>query len=242
MNRRDARWEPELEALLRPRKIERQVPPEIRARALARARAFATGAPMPMPAPRASDTRSPASPLMRVGLAPLQFAVLASVAVAGGAVGTALTLSNRRVDPAPREAPAPMQSSPLLRASTGRAPEQPTPVSGAVAVAPPSASVEPPRAVRGASESDAFASEFDLLARAQAAYTRHDFSRALGLVGEHARRFPSGHLAEEREALRVRSLLGSGRRDDAERAASAFARRFPRSVLLPRVAEALPTR
>lgn len=239
MNRRDARWEPELEALLKPRKIQRQAPPEIRARALAWARAFATGAPLPIVRP--SELRLPPSPLTRIGLAPLQFAVLASVAVAGGAVGTALTLSDRRADPAPREA-APVQSTPAMRAPLVRAAEEPAASSEPLSGSPPVTAVEAPRTVRSGADADALPSEFDLLARAQAAYTHHDFSRALALVAEHTRRFPSGHLAEEREALRVRSLLGSGRSEDAERAAAAFARRFPRSVLLPRARESLSTR
>jgi hypothetical protein len=70
---------------------------------------------------------------------------------------------------------------------------------------------------------------------AHTAYAAHAFANALVLVSEHARRFPAGLLAEEREALRVRCLLGSGRTSDAQRAATAFSTRFPRSVLLPRI-------
>ncbi len=94
----------------------------------------------------------------------------------------------------------------------------------------------PPPPVRHGAKSDPFTAELELLQRAHGAYTRHDFSAALTLVVAHARRFPSGHLAEQREALRVRSLAGAGRADEAGRAAAAFAARFPRSVLLPRFA------
>ena len=80
-----------------------------------------------------------------------------------------------------------------------------------------------------------FKGELELLQRAQAAYTRHEFSSALTLLDDHSRRFPRGHLAEERDALRVRCLLGAGRGGEAHRAAVAFGIRFPRSVLLPRV-------
>ena len=82
---------------------------------------------------------------------------------------------------------------------------------------------------------ESYAAELDLLQRAQVAFAGRDFPGALVLVAEHARRFPNGRLAEEREALRVRSLAGSGRADDARRAVAAFANRFPRSVLLPRL-------
>jgi hypothetical protein len=95
--------------------------------------------------------------------------------------------------------------------------------------------VRPPRPA--SPKADPFTAELDLLQRAHGAYTRRDFSAALKLVAEHARRFPNGPLAEQREALRVRSLLGAGRTDEAHRAAAAFKVRFPRSVLLPRVAE-----
>jgi len=62
--------------------------------------------------------------------------------------------------------------------------------------------------------------------------TSGDFAGALAAVGEHAHRYPSGSLVEEREALRVRSLAGLGQSAEAQRAASAFHARFPRSVLL----------
>jgi hypothetical protein len=86
---------------------------------------------------------------------------------------------------------------------------------------------------------ESYAAELDLLKRAQAAYAERDFADALVLVAKHAQRFPKGRLAEEREALRVRSLAGAGRRVEARRAAAAFADRFPRSVLMPRLQEAL---
>lgn len=82
-----------------------------------------------------------------------------------------------------------------------------------------------------------YRAELRLLQHAQAAYTRGDFAAALRLVVQHRHRFPHGRLTEEREALRVRALAKSGRSDEARRAASAFAQRFPRSVFLPRLAE-----
>jgi hypothetical protein len=103
---------------------------------------------------------------------------------------------------------------------------------------PPSA--EAPKPVRPATadvKGDSLAAEVEILRRARAAFTRQDFLGTLTLVGDHARRFPHGHLAEQREALRVRSLMGSGRTAEARRAAAAFATRFPRSVLLSRVTE-----
>ena len=90
---------------------------------------------------------------------------------------------------------------------------------------------------RALSPQESYAAELYLLQRAQSEYAIQDFPDALVLVAEHAHQFPNGRLAEEREALRVRSLAGAGRGDQARRALAAFARRFPRSVLLPRLRE-----
>jgi hypothetical protein len=90
---------------------------------------------------------------------------------------------------------------------------------------------------RPLSPQESYAAELYLLQRAQSDYASQDFPDALVLVAEHARQFPNGRLAEEREALRVRSLAGAGRGDQARRALTAFAKRFPRSVLLPRLRE-----
>jgi len=115
-------------------------------------------------------------------------------------------------------------------------------------VSPPFVAPEPEpnviakrRSVRTPTPQESYAVELGLLRRAQVAYASQDFSAALVLVAEHARRFPGGRLSEEREALRVRSLVGSGRVDDARRAVTAFAARFPRSVLLSRLREATRT-
>ena len=70
---------------------------------------------------------------------------------------------------------------------------------------------------------------------AHRAYAAHDDASALLLIAEHARRFPSGVLAEEREALRIRCLMRSGRASEARRAMSAFEQHFPRSVLRQRL-------
>ena len=77
--------------------------------------------------------------------------------------------------------------------------------------------------------------ELLLLQGARAAVAASDFTTARDALQEHARRFPSGQLAEEREALRVKTLLGLGRPQEARQAARAFEARFPDSVLGPAV-------
>jgi hypothetical protein len=89
------------------------------------------------------------------------------------------------------------------------------------------------------STAGAVRAELRLLQQARAAVAREDFLSAIQLLGEHARRFKEGRLVEEREALRVRSLAGLGRRGAARRAAADFEANFPRSPLLPTVREML---
>src|SRR6185436_14136722 len=110
---------------------------------------------------------------------------------------------------------------------------QPTPTS--IADSNPSSSgaiLRPPP-----SQADLAQAELGLLSPARAAVARGDFAAALPPIGEHARRFSNGRLAEEREALRIKALSGLGRSSEARRAASAFQARFPQSVLLPAVTQ-----
>ena len=232
MKRRDPALEPELEAFLAHRAIERRVPPDLRARALAHARAIMVGRGAIPPAPLLRLPAARPMPVAR-GRRLFRIALAAAFAVAGAAVGAVAALRDRTAD-------APMPSVERLSPARGApvtgvgVPSNESPAAPAERAAP----TTPPHPPRSASKADPFSAELDLLQRAHAAYTRRDFSVALALVAEHTRRFPRGHLAEQREALRVRSLAGSGRADEAERAAAAFAIQFPRSVLLPRVAGA----
>jgi hypothetical protein len=160
-------------------------------------------------------------------------AFAASIMLAAGAVGaTAALLARgpRPVEVAPPESAPPAPKAPI----TNVARPAREPLAADAQTAPAS---KPTRPAPAGAKADPFTAELELLQRAHTAYTRRDFSVALTLIAEHARRFPKGHLAEQREALHVRSLAGAGRTDEAQRAAAAFALRFPRSVLLPRVAE-----
>src|SRR6185369_15241310 len=91
----------------------------------------------------------------------------------------------------------------------------------------PVVKVAPARHHRHASRgSDPRTAELALIQQAQAAYADGNLPSALEALAEHGRRFPNGRLAEEREALRVRSLAGCGRPADARRALQAFADRY----------------
>jgi type VI protein secretion system component VasK len=106
------------------------------------------------------------------------------------------------------------------------------------AVAPPTErplKVKAAHRAKSARPGETYAIEFGLLRPAYHAVARHDFPSALTAIAEHQRRFASGQLAEEREALRIKALLGLERRAEAQQAAVAFRERFPHSVLLRRI-------
>src|SRR3569623_1802114 len=81
--------------------------------------------------------------------------------------------------------------------------------------------------------------EMHLIRLARTAVAQRRFTAALAPILEHRRRFKEGRFVEEREALRVATLSGLGHGLEARRAAVEFEPRFPRSVLLPVVEQAL---
>jgi len=219
-----------LERLLEHGRTIRPAPDLVRARALARARATIAAAE----AAPTDATRSP--PARRYHL---RFAFAAALALAAGAAGAAVGLVSQAFHP-PELAPvaSPRAAAPVrgpaidLATAGGPTPEPPA------TVAPSAAIAKRPRPARTLTPRESYAAELDLLQRAHAAYVGRSFSNALAIVAEHRRRFPSGRLAEEREALRVRSLAASGRTEEARRVVETFAGQFPHSVLLPRLQQA----
>jgi hypothetical protein len=79
------------------------------------------------------------------------------------------------------------------------------------------------------------ADETRVLEAAQRELASGRAASALALLDEHAERFPSGALGEERTAARVLSLCALGRTEEARRSAAAFLERSPRSPLIPRL-------
>jgi hypothetical protein len=79
--------------------------------------------------------------------------------------------------------------------------------------------------------------ELTLLDRARRAVVAGNHRGALGIIDQHAKKFPKSELGEEREALRIRALEGAGLSKQAGRAASEFESRYPNSVLAPRTNE-----
>jgi hypothetical protein len=109
-----------------------------------------------------------------------------------------------------------------------------------VPVVTPVAPVEPakPKPTPAASPDRLLAEERAVIEMARSALARREPALALTHLENHGARFPSGQLAEEREALWVSALVAAGRKPEAKARAAAFSLRFPQSLLGPSVAEA----
>ena len=158
------------------------------------------------------------------------------------AFGAAVDQSWRRWHPSQPSAVAPAPTATPGATSVGeesapldppaRPPMEPTGIEPAAATATArTAGARPSRTTR----EDDVVDEVRLLERARQSLARREFSSALTALANHERRFPAGRLAEEREALKVTAWLGLGRRDEAQRVADEFRKRFAHSVLLPRM-------
>jgi hypothetical protein len=216
----DPRIEQEVEAVMEQGRQIRPAPDVVRARLLARARAaFAASAASPAAIPAISTPTAWRG--RRIAVAASLLLVFVAAAATAAFHG--------RVTRAPEIAPAPPRFSdlPAVRAlARGLPPEQPTQPAPITGTKRPHRSITP---------QESYTAELQLLQRAQSEYASHDFGNALMLLAEHGRRFPKGRLAEEREALRVRSLARAGRDDEARRALASFVNRFPHSAFLPRL-------
>jgi hypothetical protein len=210
---------PSAEALLAHERVPPSQPELVLAQALARARqALREGVPT------ASAPRVGPSLGRRI-----LFAAAAGVVLIGG-VAAAFQLIKR---PAPAPAPPVNTAAPPAEQAL---PTIPPPV--ASAAAPTAAPVPSRRATISRGQGDGL-EELRLLSRARQSDARGDYAQVLAIVAEHERRHPAGRLAEEREVLRVKALVGLGRLEEARAAAAKFRRSFPRSVLLPKVDQLL---
>jgi len=117
-------------------------------------------------------------------------------------------------------------ASPSPRPAAGLAPPPSLP--------PPSPSSRPSLA-HGAAPHVTLTQELFAVDAARAALARGDADAALALLNVYGRRHPGGRLELEAEVLRIDALALSGRGDAARRRAELFVRRYPNSVLAPRV-------
>lgn len=80
-----------------------------------------------------------------------------------------------------------------------------------------------------ASAANSLGAELELLTASRAASASGRPSLALARAEAHARRFPSGVLAQERDSLRISALCELGREDEARQLADALRRRLAAS-------------
>ena len=118
----------------------------------------------------------------------------------------------------------------------------PTPVKLPAPVPPPS----PREHGRGLDEQVALdgkdrglAAERKLVEMARTALARGQADGALAAIHRHARQFPTGQLAEERDSLLVQALVAKGEFARAREQATRFHRQHPRSLFSPVVDQAL---
>ncbi len=162
---------------------------------------------------------------------------------AGGMVGAGLHAAIAKPAAATAQAvtleaipPAPLELEPIVPSA---------PLPQAVEPAPPRRAASAPRSAKPAPlslSSDDLAEERGLIEMARTALGRGKPADALFALDEHGRRFSSGQLVEEREALTVQALVSSGELELANARAAQFKARFPRSLLTPVVDAALEAR
>lgn len=85
------------------------------------------------------------------------------------------------------------------------------------------------------------ARERAIIDAARTALAQGHVAEARLALARHGSEFPDGALAEEREGLSVLGLVRAGRADDARKAAAAFRKRYPASVLGPAIDAAVST-
>jgi hypothetical protein len=110
------------------------------------------------------------------------------------------------------------------------------------AAASPSALPRPSNAppARPAAPEDLLAAELALMKAARTALGSGRPTEALGLLDEHARRFPTGVLAPERRVSRVRALCAVGRMNEARAAYRQLSRGAMRSPHLAALRRSCP--
>jgi hypothetical protein len=224
-----------------------RVEDDLRARLRARI-ASAVAPPVAPGSPSSPDPASAAGGSVLTGK--LAIALLAG-AVAGGAGGVWIgrttappTVVRVEVPIAPSTPSTPIEAD--VEAELEPLPP-PSPIDPVLGTTPPdregaterSTSTEPttPRRSVTAALADLEA-EQTLIDAARAALARGNAEQATELLSRHRARFPGGALREEREGLEVLALVRVDR-EEAERSAERFVRRYPDSVLVPAIERAL---
>jgi TolA-binding protein len=89
------------------------------------------------------------------------------------------------------------------------------------------------------SKDSRLSAERNLLEISRTALGRGKIDWALAALRRHARLYPNGQLAEERDGLMVQALVGKGDYAQARERATRFHRQHPHSLFAPAVDQAL---
>lgn len=236
-------------ALLRAGKKAAAPTSRMRSRALsAAAAAGATGAATAATTKAAAATKIGAVAKATKAILLAKWTMLAAVTTAS--IGTAVYVVETRVEKNETIPVAAAVAPPVLKPVA-------TPVAS---VAPPVApaeekveAVEEPKPVVTAVKAapvvsaaktvtvDPLREELGLVEDARRALAAGDASTALRQVDEHARRFPSGAFAVERDVIRIDALAAAGRRDEAASRARDFLAHHPGSAQARRIAKITET-
>ena len=160
----------------------------------------------------------------------------------GWVLGTLLATGGVLAYAWPREPAAPA-TAPAIEASTSTAPARepaapepaPEPALAPLPAATPAPAPTPRAPTRPAAE-DPLAAEVAVLDQARAALARGALDDARARLSEHARRYPSGALADVRTATEIELLCRAGALDDAKARAVALVAAHPRSAVAQRFA------
>jgi hypothetical protein len=188
-----------------------------------------------LPLPGAVQQRS-ARRVAGLAALPVGFAALVTssgtvfAAAAGMSLGIAVAVGG----------PALLETSPARNiapvAAPGVAPRAPVTRARETAPAPatPPATKPTPSAISGRSVHDSLTEETELLERSRAMLGTNP-SGALALVQEHAKRFPRGKLAIERQLIEVDGLQRSGRVAEARARIAVLQSKLEGSIYEPRL-------
>jgi hypothetical protein len=166
-----------------------------------------------------------ASSLNKAGLA-----VLGGLIVAGGLYLSTKPASRKVEAPLPQPVGQPSElAKPPSAAPTLPAPTVDGESVGATEEKPAGDAKQPPSRPVKSTSRPAIVAEDQLLERARQALAS-DPNRALALTKEHARAYPKGVLAQEREVIAIEALKRLGRTEEAGSRRGAFEEQYPESA------------
>ena len=166
--------------------------------------------------------------------------IVTGLIVGGSTAGLGLAVTQEQA-PAPVQsrqvavAPAKVQAQAPAAVTTQAVPAAEAPEESAPPEPDPEPATASPLVAKPRTAKPTLAEELAAVDAASSALRAGDGSGAMRLLDEYARRFPRGRLRLEAAVLRVEALAKTGQRAEAARRAKSFLKRYPNSVLAPRL-------